>query len=65
LSQPADLIAVRTAVESAGVAVDSAEIVWVPLQTVEANAETLAQIERLIEAIEDHDDVQRVYTNLA
>jgi transcriptional/translational regulatory protein YebC/TACO1 len=39
--------------------------VWVPLQTVDADADTLAQIERLIDAIEDHDDVQRVYTNLA
>jgi YebC/PmpR family DNA-binding regulatory protein len=65
LSQPSELMAVRTAVESAGFKVESAEIVWVPLQTVDADAETLAQIERLIDAIEDHDDVQRVYTNLA
>jgi YebC/PmpR family DNA-binding regulatory protein len=62
---PADLIAIRSAIESAGMTVESAEIVWVPMQTVSADATTLAAVERLVEVLEDHDDVQRVYTNLA
>jgi transcriptional/translational regulatory protein YebC/TACO1 len=65
LCAPSDLAAVRSAVEAAGIAVDSAEIVWIPMQTVEADADILVQVERLIDALEDHDDVQKVYTNLA
>jgi YebC/PmpR family DNA-binding regulatory protein len=65
LSAPSDLIAVRAAIEKAGMTVDSAEIVWVPSQTVEVDGETLAAVEKLVDLIEDHDDVQKVYTNLA
>ena len=46
-------------------AVDSAEIVWVPMQTVEVDEATLALVEKLVDLIEDQDDVQKVYTNLA
>ena len=65
LCPPSDLMAVRTAIESAGMAVDSAEIVWVPMQTVEVDEATLALVEKLVDLIEDQDDVQKVYTNLA
>ncbi|MFM1805646.1 MAG: hypothetical protein RL136_2525 [Planctomycetota bacterium] len=65
LCAPTDLAAVRTAIEAAGLSVDSAEIVWLPSQTLEADADAQEQIERLVDALEDHDDVQRVYTNLA
>lgn len=65
LSAPGDLIAVRTAIEKAGMTVDSAEIVWIPSQTVEADGETLAAVEKLVDLLEDHDDVQKVYSNLA
>jgi YebC/PmpR family DNA-binding regulatory protein len=65
LGAPSDLIAIRSAIESAGMAVESAEIVWVPMQTVEVGVDTLAAVERLVDALEDHDDVQKVYTNLA
>ena len=65
LCAPADLIAVRAAVVGAGLQVESAEIVWNSTQTVEVDAHTLALVEKLVELLEDHDDVQRVYTNLA
>jgi len=65
LCPPASLAAVRSAVEAAGIPVESAEIVWVPLQTVGVDEATAAAVERLVDAIEDHDDVQRVFTNLA
>lgn len=65
LTAPTDVMAVRSAIESAGVGVESAEIVWIPMQTVEVDASTLGSVERLIDLLEDHDDVQRVYTNLA
>lgn len=65
LGAPADLIAIRSAIESAGMTVESAEVVWLPLQMVEVPSDTLAGIERLVDALEDLDDVQKVYTNLA
>jgi YebC/PmpR family DNA-binding regulatory protein len=65
LGAPADLIALRTAIEAAGMKVESAEIIWLPLQTVQASDEVARAIERITDALEDHDDVQRVYTNLA
>ncbi|MEY2716290.1 MAG: hypothetical protein RIT24_2633 [Planctomycetota bacterium] len=65
LCAPSVLMAVRNAIEGAKLAVESAEIVWIPMQTVDADAGTLAQVEKLVDLLEDHDDVQRVYTNLA
>ncbi len=65
LGPPNNLIALRAAVEAAGMTVDSAEIVWIPMQTVEVDAATLAEVEVIVDALEDHDDVQKVYTNLA
>lgn len=65
LCAPADLAAVRNAIEAAKLSVDSAEIVWIPLQTVDADPAALPQVEKLVELLEDHDDVQHVYTNLA
>jgi YebC/PmpR family DNA-binding regulatory protein len=65
LGAPTDLIAIRSAVETAGMTVESAEIVWMPMQTISVSTDTLASVERLVDALEDHDDVQKVYTNLA
>jgi YebC/PmpR family DNA-binding regulatory protein len=65
LGAPSDLISIRAAVEAAGMRVESAEIVWMPIQTISVSAETLAAVERVVELLEDHDDVQKVYTNLA
>ncbi len=65
LAPPAALAAVRAAIEAAKLTIESAEIVWIPMQTVEVDAEMLAEVERIVEALEDHDDVQRVFTNLA
>ncbi len=65
LGAPGDLQAIRSAVEGAKLTVSSAEVVWMPMQTVDVDAETLAGVEKIIDALEDHDDVQNVYTNLA
>jgi YebC/PmpR family DNA-binding regulatory protein len=65
LCPPAALAAVRGALEQARIAIDSAEIVWIPLQTVEGDEATAAAVERLVDLLEDHDDVQRVFTSLA
>ena len=58
-----DLIAVRTAVQQAGLDYESAESSWVPSVTVPLDEEGARRIFRLVEALEDSDDVQNVYAN--
>jgi YebC/PmpR family DNA-binding regulatory protein len=63
-SAPESLAAVRTAVEAAGFTVDSAELQMVPKTTVAVEDEVTArQVMRLIDELEDNDDVQDVYAN--
>ena len=58
-----DLLAVRTAVQRAGLDYESAESSWVPSVTVPLDQDGARRIFRLIEALEDSDDVQDVYAN--
>jgi transcriptional/translational regulatory protein YebC/TACO1 len=63
-SAPEALASVRAAVEAAGMTVDSAELLLVPKVTVAVDDEAKArQVMRLIDALEDNDDVQDVYAN--
>jgi YebC/PmpR family DNA-binding regulatory protein len=63
-SAPESLAAVREAIEAAGFTVDAAELTMVPKSTVAVEDETKArQVMRLIDALEDNDDVQDVYAN--
>jgi YebC/PmpR family DNA-binding regulatory protein len=61
--QPTDFLTVREAITSAGIEVDSAEVSMIPLNTVTCDADTAGKIMRVVEALEDEDDVQKVYTN--
>jgi transcriptional/translational regulatory protein YebC/TACO1 len=61
---PESLSGVREAVEAAGFAVDNAELTMVPKTTVEVDDESTAKkILRLIDALEENDDVQDVFSN--
>jgi YebC/PmpR family DNA-binding regulatory protein len=61
---PESLSAVREAIESAGFTVENAELALVPKTTVTIDDEAKArQIVRLIDALEENDDVQDVYAN--
>jgi YebC/PmpR family DNA-binding regulatory protein len=62
-TEPADLEAVRTALERAGVAVDDAESAMIAKQTVELDEAKARQALRLVELLEDLEDVQRVTAN--
>jgi YebC/PmpR family DNA-binding regulatory protein len=62
-TEPADLEAVRRALEATGVEVDSAESTMVAKQTVELDAAKARQALRLVELLEDLDDVSRVTAN--
>ena len=61
---PHDLEGVRKALEAAGVKVESAETTMVARQTIGVESARARQALRLIEALEDLDDVQRVSVNL-
>jgi len=61
---PSDLPAVRSALEEAGVPIDSAEVTMLPTTTVPLDsAEAARAVLRVIDALDDHDDVQNVYAN--
>ena len=63
-SAPEDLAAVREAIERAGIPIESAELTMVPKTTVEIADEAAAKkILRLMDALEENDDVQDVYAN--
>jgi YebC/PmpR family DNA-binding regulatory protein len=62
-TSPGELLAVRQALEAAGVAVESAESAMIAKQTVELDAAKARQALRLVELLEDLDDVSRVTAN--
>jgi len=62
-TSPADLERVRKALDGAGVPVDSAENTMVAKQTVELDSARARQALRLVELLEDLEDVQRVTAN--
>ncbi len=64
LCETADLVAVRTALQEAGLDYDSAEVSFVPSVSVQVDAEGAGRIVRLVDALEDSDDVQNVFTNV-
>ena len=63
ISEAGDMVAVRTALQEAGYDYESAEASFLPSVHVPLDAETARKVFRLIEALEDCDDVQNVYSN--
>ena len=63
IADPADTVRVRTAVQDAGLDYDSAEVSFVPEFTQEVDAPTVEKVMKIIDALEDSDDVQNVYAN--
>jgi len=63
VSEPSDLIGVRSALQAAGIDYESAETSFVPSVTVGLDEDGARKIFKLIDAIEDSDDVQNVYAN--
>jgi YebC/PmpR family DNA-binding regulatory protein len=62
-TSPGDLERIRAALEAAGVSIDSAESTMIAKQTVELDSTKARQALRLVEQLEDLDDVQRVTAN--
>ena len=63
VSEATDLVAVRTALQSAGIDYESADASFLPSVTVPLDLDGARSVFRLIEALEDSDDVQNVYAN--
>ncbi|MCC7106039.1 MAG: YebC/PmpR family DNA-binding transcriptional regulator [Chloroflexi bacterium] len=63
-TEPGQLEAVRKALEADHVTIVSAESAMVPKSTMQADTKDAVAVARLMERLEDLDDVQRVYTNL-
>lgn len=63
ISEPQDLVKVREALQAAGIDYDSADAEFVPNLEVEIDADTARKVFKLIDALEDSDDVQNVFSN--
>jgi len=60
---PTDLDAVKRALEEGGVPIQSAEVTYVPQSTIRLDGKQAQQVLRLVEGLEELDDVQHVYAN--
>ncbi|MDT0201454.1 YebC/PmpR family DNA-binding transcriptional regulator [Nocardioides sp. AE5] len=64
LSEATDVVAVRSALQSASLDYDSAEVEFVASLDIPVDAEAATKVFRLIDALEDLDDVQNVFSNI-
>ncbi len=60
---PENFDAVRQAIEDAGLEIQEAEISMVPKNTVDVDAETGRKLLKLVDALDDYDDVQQTHAN--
>src|SRR4051794_7307838 len=63
ITEPGDFMAVRGALDEAGIEIETAEIQQRPKTTVEVDADGATKLMRLIDALEDNDDVDAVHAN--
>lgn len=63
ITEPADLTDVRTALDGAGIEIESFEVRWQPKTTVTLDEDGATKLLKLIDALEDNDDVDTVNAN--
>ncbi len=63
VTDPSDMVAARVALQEAGIDYDSADSAFVPSLKIEVDAETARKVFKVIDALEDLDDVQNIYSN--
>ncbi len=63
VSEPVDLVPVRTALQTAGIDYESADSSFLPSMSIPLDADGAKKVFELIDAIEELDDVQNVYSN--
>jgi YebC/PmpR family DNA-binding regulatory protein len=64
ITEASDMVSVRQALQGAGIDYESADAEFVPNVKVPLDAETAGKLFKLIDALEDLDDVQNVFTNM-
>jgi transcriptional/translational regulatory protein YebC/TACO1 len=62
-TDPSSMVAVRTALQNAGLDYESADVEFVPAASIQVDVETARTVIKLIDALEDSDEVQSVYSN--
>ena len=62
-TEPKDLMSVRKNLIDAGLTVNHAELEWVPNNKIELDEESKAKVERIMDVLDDLDDVTNIYTN--
>ena len=63
ISEPTDMVAVRTALQDAGIDYESADAAFLPSVEIDLDEDQAKRVFKMIDAIEDSDDVQDVYAN--
>jgi YebC/PmpR family DNA-binding regulatory protein len=64
ITDPSQLVEARTAVQAAGIDYDAAEAEFVPSVKIEVDVATAQKVLGLVDALEESDDVQNVFTNM-
>ena len=62
-TDPSDMVAVRTALQAAGIDYESADVEFISGMPIQVDADTARKVIALIDALEDCDEVQNVYSN--
>ncbi len=62
-TEPTDFLEIKEAMAAASIAMESAELTFTPSTVVELDVEGARKVLNLIDTLEDHDDVQKVYHN--
>lgn len=62
-TDPSAMVSVRSALQSAGIDYDSADVEFVPAASIQVNSDTAKTVIQIIDALEDSDEVQSVYSN--
>lgn len=63
ISRPEDFDAVHAAIKNAGISVSDAEITMIPKNTVDVEGSQAEQVLKLMDALDDCDDVQKIHSN--
>lgn len=64
ITEPSDMDTVRKSLEASGTEIHEARVKMLPKTTVTLDFEGAQKVLRLIDSLEEHDDIQRVYTNM-
>jgi YebC/PmpR family DNA-binding regulatory protein len=64
ISEPGDVVAVRTSLQDAGLDYDSADVEFVASMEIPVDAEAAEKVMKLVDVLEDLDDVQNVFSNV-